>query len=178
MKNHSRLIVGIIIGVALSVSSTALAETFSVVGKKIEGEFPVTVNGTKLTTNAGVIEGTSYLPVRVISESLGLTVSFDSKEGIALKSDESTVTPAEAPSATAIMINSELEALRSRITSINKEIESYKSKLDKEKSLEKPDSQSISILEQIISECEKAIATKEAQITELEARLKELQAGK
>lgn len=84
--------VGLIIAwIALSTISV-FAETEEIVGKKIEGVFKVKVNGKTLEKEAIVVEGTSYLPVRAVAESLGLEVEFNPNEGINLsKKGESTM---------------------------------------------------------------------------------------
>lgn len=85
-----RLVVGIVIGMMLSLSATVYAEEIkSMVGRAIEGTFPVHVNGKTLETRAIVIDGTSYLPVREISEKLNMVVKFDSEKGITLEHDTS-----------------------------------------------------------------------------------------
>lgn len=84
-----KMFLGILIGVAVSVPATIFAdEIASVVGKKVDGEFAVTLNNNKLDVPAIVIEGTSYAPVRVIGETLGLDVKFDANTGISLNAKE------------------------------------------------------------------------------------------
>lgn len=84
---------GILVGIILSVSTTAFADTIGLIGKKVEGEFAVTLDGKQLTSKAGVIEGTSYLPVRAVSEALGLDVGFDPEKGISLGKKEERQVP-------------------------------------------------------------------------------------
>lgn len=69
MSKNFRFVAGIVVGIILSISTTAFADTISLIGKKIDGEFAVTLEGKQLSSKAGVIEGTSYLPVRAVSES-------------------------------------------------------------------------------------------------------------
>lgn len=86
MKKTSHIILGIIIGFVTAIALPVAAEEIqSIVGKQIQGEYGVTLNGNPLETKAGVIDGTSYLPVRAISEALGLDVDFDDVTGIILK---------------------------------------------------------------------------------------------
>ncbi|WP_010276361.1 hypothetical protein [Paenibacillus senegalensis] len=80
-----KMIVGGLIGAALTVGVSAHAEvTNLMIGKVVDGVFPVKLNGQTLHTEAIVIEGTSYLPVRAFSETLGMEVRFDMQEGISL----------------------------------------------------------------------------------------------
>lgn len=89
-----KFVAGIIIGSVLSFTISAHAdELASLVGKEIQGEFPVTLNGEQLSNQAAVVDGTSYLPVRAIGEALNLEVSFNAEAGIALTNKEEVVTP-------------------------------------------------------------------------------------
>jgi hypothetical protein len=82
--------IGLIVGLILAIPVGAHAdEVISLVGKTIQGEFDVSLNGKKLNNRAIVIDGTSYVPIREIGESFGLDVSFDSNKGISLKQKES-----------------------------------------------------------------------------------------
>lgn len=81
-----KFLIGIIVGAVLSFSASVYADDIaSLVGKEIQGEFPVKVNGEKLANNAAVVDGTSYLPVRAIGDALNMEVSFDPEQGIELK---------------------------------------------------------------------------------------------
>jgi hypothetical protein len=80
-----KFIFGLILGLVIAIPVGAHGEVVSMIGKAIEGQFNVTLNGTKLDTPALVVDGTSYLPVRAIGEALGLDVKFDSNLGIELK---------------------------------------------------------------------------------------------
>lgn len=75
-----KYLIGIVVGMLISVGTTALADEISNVGKKIEVEVPVVLNGEELPVKAIAFEGTSYLPVRAVGESLGLEVDY--KDGV------------------------------------------------------------------------------------------------
>lgn len=94
-----KYIIGAIIGSALTCSITAYADDIqSIVGKTVQSEVPVKLDNQKLQANAAIVDGTSYLPVRAVSESLGLNVSYDAKTGISLtKKDDVTVSESPAP---------------------------------------------------------------------------------
>lgn len=63
-KKYGYLFIRIVVGAALTLSAGVAAEEFhSVIGKKIDSEYTVTLNGQELAVKAGAIEGTSYLPV-------------------------------------------------------------------------------------------------------------------
>ncbi|MEK3875175.1 hypothetical protein [Paenibacillus sp. FSL M7-0420] len=81
-----KYIVGFLVGAIFTVSTTAFADDIkSLVGKAIQGEAPVIVDGQQLDT-AIIVDGKSYAPVRVIGEAAGYSVSVDGKKVI-LKSE-------------------------------------------------------------------------------------------
>lgn len=89
MKKIGHSLLGVVIGSALTLSASVAAEEIkSLIGKRIDGEFVVTLDDQELPVKAGTIEGTSYLPVRAVSEALNLEVSFDQEAGISLKKKE------------------------------------------------------------------------------------------
>ncbi|KRE33297.1 hypothetical protein [Paenibacillus sp. Soil724D2] len=83
-----KYLVGAVFGFCLSLGVGASAEVVSMVGKVVDGAFPVTVNGSKVEASAIVIEGTSYLPVRAMGDALNMNVSFDPNMGVELKQKE------------------------------------------------------------------------------------------
>jgi hypothetical protein len=104
-----------LVGAGLTISTSAAAHSFSIFGKKIDGEFPVTVNGKQLEIAAGTIEGTSYLPVRVIGEALNLEVGFDPQTGITLDSKEETsVEPSTTPTPAPTTVSEEITLQRAQ----------------------------------------------------------------
>lgn len=84
-----KFVMGLIVGIAITASATAFADEIeSIIGKTVEGQFPVKIDGVTLDKQAAVIDGTSYLPVRAIGEAIGRDVSFDADLGIELKQKE------------------------------------------------------------------------------------------
>ncbi|MDF9407173.1 copper amine oxidase N-terminal domain-containing protein [Pelotomaculum isophthalicicum JI] len=64
--------------VLISVAALAAADVQdSLVGKVVEGTYPVVLNNSTLAKEAIVIDGTSYLPVRAVAEALKMDVSFE-----------------------------------------------------------------------------------------------------
>ncbi|TQR97305.1 hypothetical protein [Paenibacillus ottowii] len=83
-----KYVAGFLAGALFTIGATSFADEIqSLVGKKIQGETAVSVNG-KSIDKAVVVEGKSYAPVRSVAEAAGMKVQFG-KEGISL-SDEST----------------------------------------------------------------------------------------
>jgi hypothetical protein len=86
-----KYLVGAIIGVVLSISITAYAEDVkSLVGRAVEGSFPLLINGQKADKDVIVIDGTSYVPVRVAGELFGYDVGFIDSQ-VVLKAKEGVV---------------------------------------------------------------------------------------
>ena len=84
-----KYIIGFIVGAIVSVAGTAYADGIkNVIGLKVEGSFPVKVNGVKASNDAVIIDGSSYLPVRAMGEALNMDVTFDADLGIELKEKE------------------------------------------------------------------------------------------
>jgi hypothetical protein len=83
-----KYIIGILIGFSLSAVVGVNAEEIisSIIGKTVQGSFPVKIDGKQIIEQAAVIDGTSYLPVREIGEALNKDVTFDANLGIELKS--------------------------------------------------------------------------------------------
>lgn len=95
-----KFIAGALFGAALMVGVTAYADVQGMVGKVVDGVFPVKIEGQQMENEAIVIEGTSYLPVRELAEKVGYEVSFDMVEGIGLKKEVPPVVESNARDAT------------------------------------------------------------------------------
>lgn len=80
-----KLFIGILIGCGIGFAVSANAEEIqTVVGKVIQGEFPVKIGDKELTNKAIVVDGTSYLPVREFGEAIGYEVKFSADLGVTL----------------------------------------------------------------------------------------------
>lgn len=64
----------LIIGIATGVMAAGQG---SLVGRAVQGTYPVVLNGNTLGQTAIVIDGTSYLPVRAVADALNLKVEFE-----------------------------------------------------------------------------------------------------
>ncbi|SFE11578.1 hypothetical protein SAMN04487969_101135 [Paenibacillus algorifonticola] len=115
-----KFVAGFIAGAIVFTAGTAFAAN-GLTGKKVGGEVRVTLNG-KTVDNGAVIEGTSLLPVRSISEALGLDVSY-SKGVVALTSEVETSAETSDPYSfynTETKINERITRLEENITSNEK----------------------------------------------------------
>jgi hypothetical protein len=73
-----KIILGMLIGIGLSLGVTAYADDIvSLIGKKVDGSFPLIINNVRADKDVLVIDGTSYLPVRSAAALFGYDVSFN-----------------------------------------------------------------------------------------------------
>ncbi|MEK3849934.1 MULTISPECIES: stalk domain-containing protein [Paenibacillus] len=80
MNKKMYTFIGALLGVLLATSGGAAADQVkSLVGKTVAGEYNVRVNGTTLSENAIAVDGTAYVPLRSISESLGANLVVKGK---------------------------------------------------------------------------------------------------
>lgn len=128
-----KILVLAVVLLTLSLSTAYAEEIKSVVGKVIEGEFPVKVNGEILENKAIVVNGTSYLPVREFGEKLGFEVKFDADMGITLEKQEEPASIKDpdpinpiAPKRTKEDIEKELNEVEQQISRLTSDIEKEK----------------------------------------------------
>lgn len=74
-----KYIIGAIVGAALTFSVSAYGAEISKIGKKVQGEYSVVVDGSTLAQKAVGVDGSTYAPLRAIGEELGYNVSFSNK---------------------------------------------------------------------------------------------------
>lgn len=77
-----KLVIGMVIGFFLSVPFSLQAEEIkNMIGKQVQGVFPVKHNGQYFDEPAVVIDGRTYYPIRYLAEKLGHDVGFDPGKG-------------------------------------------------------------------------------------------------
>lgn len=75
-----KYIAGFLAGALFTIAGAAFADDIqSLIGKKIQGEAVVELNGQALDT-AIIVDGKSYAPVRAIGEAAGYDVSMQNKK--------------------------------------------------------------------------------------------------
>lgn len=74
-----KLIIAFILGALVMFSGQAIADTVSQIGKKVDSEASVFVNGEKVS-DAIIIKGVSYTPSRDVAERLGAKVEWKGSE--------------------------------------------------------------------------------------------------
>lgn len=171
MRKFGLVLVGVIVGMVASIPLQAIAENFSKVGKQVEVEVPVRINGELLETPAIGLEGTTYTPVRALAEHFGAEVDWDGEAGevvIETKSgDEQETTPDEKGDGVEVTreISKTVEAIDQEIRMLNLRNEILKEYITL---YGEHDDNSIELAE--IKENEARIAEFEAVKAELEAQ--------
>lgn len=87
--NARRYVIGGIAGAALMFSVTAYGANIGKVGKVIQAEVDVTVDGKQLPVNAIAVDGTAYAPLRAFGDATGYNVAY-SKKGVDFTKKEVT----------------------------------------------------------------------------------------
>jgi hypothetical protein len=73
-----KIMMGLIMWIGLTLGVSAYAdEIVSLVGKKVDGSFPLIINNIRADKDVLVIDGTSYLPVRSAATLFGYEVTFN-----------------------------------------------------------------------------------------------------
>lgn len=117
-----KYVIGILIGAALATSGQALADTVSNVGKKIQAEYTVEVNGEPVSVKAIAINGVTYTPNRALAAATGYDIQFKDK----VVSFTQKIVIGDIPAA------ERLATIESEIKTLNKFIVSSQSLLDRD----------------------------------------------
>ena len=199
-----RFIAGFICGALLFSGVSVFAATKSpLVGKRVDGVASVIVNGKRIEKEAAVIEGTSYLPVRALTEAIGGKIisaksgeiqlaTTTTTQGVVTNPEDYARQDAEEArrleeewKREADLMNIEreikvsqsaLERLQDRLKSLNEEIENGQDLVDVGGVIPFKESD---VYKQLIEEVEKVkaeIEQIEAEIAELEQRKAALEA--
>ncbi|WP_391574786.1 hypothetical protein [Cohnella sp.] len=97
-----KYVVGMIVGAVLMYSGQAFANSLSKIGKKVQAEYAVKVDGVELESKGLAIDGQTTVPARALANAVGYEVSFINKEVIISKkkgdiaTEQKETTPTEA----------------------------------------------------------------------------------
>ncbi|MEF3306687.1 hypothetical protein [Paenibacillus sp. GYB003] len=156
-----KFLIGVVVGAVIATVSSAYADDIAkLIGKPVDAEFLVYLNGVRLKDNAVGIEGTSYAPVRSLTEALGLNVDF--KDGNVL------VTTAKQTEVKSMQSNIQTP-MEPTIQSIDREIENLQTNL---KTYHEP------ALEYAKKNRPDAVPAAEAAINDVKAKIAELEKQK
>lgn len=125
-----KFVVGVIVGALLAFSPQVYSAAVNMVGKKVDGELEVKLNG-KSIGKAAVIEGKSLLPVRAIADEMGLDIKVDKKE-VTITSDGRSKEIADEVKRQieAIKAGEEIDSLQKEQQKIIEQLAADKAKVD------------------------------------------------
>jgi len=76
-----KVVIAFLSGFLLAIgASSAFAEVESLIGKKVDGQAPVLVNGKMSDISAILVKGRSYIPLRAAGELFGVSVAWKDGE--------------------------------------------------------------------------------------------------
>ncbi|MNB79510.1 hypothetical protein D3C75_262450 [compost metagenome] len=179
-----KYVAGFIAGIVFIISASAFADTVSLIGKKVTGEFLIVVNGKKLTDNGAVIDNKTNVPARALSEALGANVSVDNNtKTVYITSTESTSqinNPSEGsakvsdePNALVLDKEKEMKRIKYEIDMLKDNVISLKLSIETTK--DNPWNYDDSRVKSEVEKKEKSISEIESKIKELETKLAELE---
>lgn len=153
-----KFFLGLISGLCIALPISALADNFTMVGKTVEVEVPIKLDGEYLDVKAIGFEGVTYAPVRAFAEALGKEVDWDGE--VIIRTPEASKEGDDL-----ITTHQMIEDLKRNIASGNDLLEKLRFALDQDRQNGyEPEG------------LKKQIAELEQQIAEYERRLSELQA--
>lgn len=163
-------------GALMMVSVQAFGDSISQIGKKIQTEYTVTVDGQQLTVPAIAVDGKSYAPVRAIGEAAGYDIAVTGKyitlttketapvsDNTIVNAPEPTpeaIKPSTAPISTSQTTESKINVIKYKLATLSGNIAMAEAQLR-----DKPDN----------VEYQQKLAELKAQYAELQAQLAELQ---
>lgn len=179
-----KTIIAFVTGFALATAGSVYAENIaSMIGKKVQVEYDVIVNGKQLDIKAIAIDGKSYAPIRAFSESVDYDLAFTNNTVIlndpAMEGSEPMVT--ETSNATEmseedketvkrsedqiILAQARIDENKAKIIDLDQKISEAQNKDDKEFwSIQKESAQFV------IDENEKIIESTQAYIAKIKAK--------
>ncbi|MFD0712301.1 hypothetical protein [Paenibacillus sp. GCM10027626] len=127
MKKIGYLVTGVAIGCVLSIGvSVSAASIKSMIGQKIQAEVPVTINNKALSQDAIIVNNTSYIPLRVASNEVGLKVNSANNKGISLSGDSG------AKGGTSVTTTMDKTQAKTELNKVNSEIDKLNKALAEE----------------------------------------------
>ncbi|KIL35180.1 hypothetical protein SD71_16285 [Cohnella kolymensis] len=154
-----KIVISFLSGALLMFSGQALAGPISNIGKKIEAEYVVIVDGKELDSKAIASSGTTYTPNRAIADAIGYDVKFENQTVIYTKKEGVNLND---PATTGVSV----EGIDFDIRGLEIQLKNLKGFLDG----------GFAISDESKRETQNTIAELEARIKELEAQKAKLQA--
>ncbi|REK68012.1 MAG: hypothetical protein C6P35_03315 [Cohnella sp.] len=167
MKKISYIALGILIGVAMTVSMGAFAASKGMIGKKITAEVEIRLNGQKVKESGAVADGKTLLPVRPLADLFGASVEF--KNGVVyLAKQENTTAPTEPSNQNGgDEVDENVEKIKMQIDNLKAAIQTREEFI---KYLDDSQTDKKQILESQISDLKAQISNLESQLQSLESK--------
>ncbi|EJW14459.1 hypothetical protein M5X00_30015 [Paenibacillus alvei] len=124
-----KFITGVIVGALIMVSPQVYGAASSIIGKKVDGELVVKIDG-KQAGKAAVVDGKSYLPVRDVVNELGLKIKVENKEVIITSTSEDKIAEEVKKQVDAMKKEEEIEKLKQDKQKVSKKLEEDKSNIE------------------------------------------------
>lgn len=123
--NLKKFVSGLIVGVLLFAGASVFADSASLIGKKVQGLYTIEKSGKKVS-DAIIIDGSAYAPVRAVAEATGAGLSVEGKK-IIMSTEDSQVASD----------NKEVEVsrLNIKIDLLIKQIQAYEASISSDKVL-------------------------------------------
>lgn len=127
MKKGAYLLIGIIVGAIIATSGNAFAaQVKSLIGQKVTGEVIVTVNGKALSTKGAIVNNTTNVPARAITDAIGGTISL-SGNTVSITTPIQTNTSSDNPytGQTKTQLEAKIKGINDAITNDQNSINQY-----------------------------------------------------
>ncbi|WP_433581378.1 hypothetical protein [Paenibacillus amylolyticus] len=166
-----KYVAGFLAGAVFVLSASAFADDIqSLIGKKIQGEAVMELNGEALDT-AIIVDGKSYASVRVIGEAAGYDVSMQNKKIILDEKSSATVTvPGKGQS-----VEDQVGKLKQRIVDVKQRIADTNKLIDASKSIINDPLKDSTGEENFLKMREANLIEQEDLLLDLESQLAELE---
>lgn len=167
-----KYIIGGLVGFLLAVPFTTVgAQVSTMLGKKVQNEFTVIIDGKRLEKKALAVDGSSYAPLRVIAEAIGYDIAFTNNTVImsdpsmesAVPVTPNATTQGGATVATELTLEIQIEKTKSQIMKLSGQLFSFNTRYTPENVTEEA-KQQIKDLEDEITRQQEHLKTLEAKL--------------
>jgi hypothetical protein len=177
-----KFVSGIVVGLLLFSGASVFADSTSLIGQKVQGLFSVEKDGVKVA-DAVIINGSTYAPIRAVSEATGANLSVDGKKIIISDKEDSTVDQAIQAENTNLVQDAkkqrQIDRYNGSIKTSNEDISSFEALLKKSQEdlanaktdgEVKAAKESIEYIQIRLKEARNVLADAEARLAELQAQ--------
>lgn len=134
IKELSLILSGVVLGLGLSFSPQIYAATSELLGSTVTGVFTIEQNGKKIADSA-IINGSAYVPVRVMAEATGTQLAVEGKvitlgEVVKTEVESSTALTSEQNAELARIQQEQSNVKTTELNRISKEIRVHEKKIE------------------------------------------------